>query len=171
MRRLALRFVVAAIACLIGIVASIVLSNTRSSASDDHCRRDLLVTFERDRNLPESWPKVPARISVSGVQRSYDLSEVDITFDVQSLNGKSITSFEVWAVKSQDNVVYEYKRILVHSMHNDNTGPSPAANEYTETVCVSLDRGLFRKRIDNVQLYLDSVEFSDGTTWNLPPAM
>ena len=29
----------------------------------------------------------------------------------------------------------------------------------------------FRKRIDNVQLYLESVEFSDGTTWSLPLAM
>jgi hypothetical protein len=168
MRSLAFRFGVAAIACLVGVVVSNVLSNTRSSRSDDQCCYDGLVTVEEDHNLPESWPKAPARISVSEVQRSYDLSEVDITFDVQSLNGRSIASFEVWAVKSHDKVVYEYKRILVHSMPKDNSGPSLAAKEYTETVCVSLDRGFFRKRIDNVELYLGSVEFSDGTTWHLP---
>src|SRR5215813_3642780 len=168
MRHLAVRFGVAAIACLVGIVASTVLSNIRSSRSDDQCCHDDLVTVQRDQNLPESWPKPPARISVSEVQRSYDLSEVDITFDVQSLNGKSIASFEVWAVKSHDNVVYEYKRILAHSMPNDNTGRFLAAKDYTETVCVSLDRGFFRKRIDSVQLYLQSVEFTDGTRWSLP---
>jgi len=165
MRCLDVRFGAAAIACLVGIVASVVLSNVRSAGSDDHYGG--LVTVETDHNLPESWPRAPARISVSEVQRSYDLSEVDITFDVQSLNGKSIASFEVWAVKSHDNV-HNYKRILVHSMPNDNTGASVAAKEYTETVCVSLDRGFFRKRFDNVQLYLESIEFTDGTTWHLP---
>ena len=143
MRSLAVRFGVAAIACLVGIVASFVLSNIRSSHSDDQCCHDALVTVDGNYNLPESWPKAPARISVSDVQSSYDLSEVDITFDVQSLNGKSIASFEVWAAKSHDKVVYEYKRILVHSMPKDNTGPSLAAKGYTETVCVSLYRGFF----------------------------
>ena len=146
MRSLAVRFGVAALTCVVGVVASNVLSNIRSSRSDDRCCHDALVTVEGNHNLPESWPKAPARISVSEVQRSYDLSEVDITFHVQSLNGKSIASFEVWAVKSHDKEVYEYKRILLHSMPKDNTGPSMAAKEYTETVCVSLDRGLFRKR-------------------------
>ncbi|HEV8369370.1 MAG TPA: hypothetical protein VGQ39_15550 [Pyrinomonadaceae bacterium] len=171
MRSLVIRFGVATIACLVGIVATTVLSNIQSSRSDDQCCHDALVAVERDHHLPESWPKAPARISVSEVQRSYDLSEVDITFNVQSLNGKSKASFEVWAVKSHNKVVYEYKRILVHSMRKDNTGLSLAAKEYTETVCVSLDRGFFRKRIDNVQLYLESVEFSDGTTWSLPLGM
>ena len=171
MRSLALRFGVAAIACLVGIMASIVFSNIRSSGSDDQCCNDGLVTVAENHNLPESCPKAPARISVSEVQRSYDLSEVDITFDVQSLNGKSITRFEVGAVKSQDKVVYEYKRILVHSIRKDNSDLPLAAKEYTETVCVSLDRGFFRKRIDKVQLYLQSVEFSDGTRWMLPPEM
>ena len=169
MRSLALRFSVAAIACLVGMVTSLVLSNVRSSSSD--CGDDGLVTVQRDHNLPASWPEAPASISVSEVQRSYDLSEVDITFDVKSLNGKSIASFEVWAVKSSDKIVYEYKRILVHRMHTDDTGLSLPAKEFTETVCVSLDRGFFRKRIDNVQLYLDSVEFSDGTMWRLPLSM
>lgn len=164
MRGLALRVGVAAIACLVGIVVSMVLSNIQSSRSEDD-----LVTVTQDHNLPESWPKAPARISVSEVQRSHDLSEVDITFQVQSLNGKSITGFEVWAVKSHDQSVDEYKRILVHSTLKDNTGPSLAAKEYTETVCVSLDRGFFRKRIDKVQLLLGSVEFTDGTTWRLMP--
>ncbi len=168
MRSFAIRFGVAAIACLVGIVASIVLSDIRSSRSDDQCCDGGLVTVDENHNLPASWPKAPARISVSEVQRSYDLSEVDITFDVQSLSGKSITSFEIWAVKSHDKVVHEYKRILVHSMRKDNNGPSLAAKEYTEIVCVSLDRGFFRKRFDNVQLFLGSVEFSDGTTWRLP---
>ena len=169
MRILALRFGVAAIACLIGMVTSNVLSNVRSSSSE--CCDDGLVTVLRDHSLPASWPEAPASISVSEVQRSYDLSEVDITFDVKSLNGKSIASFEVWAVKSSDKIGYQLKRILVHRTRKDNTGLSLAAKEYTETVCVSLDRGLFRKRIDNVQLYLGSVEFSDGTTWNLPASM
>ncbi len=167
MRTLALRFSVAALACLLG-VTSIVISNIRSSHFDS--RPDGLVTVERDDTLPESWPKAPARIAVSEVQRSYDLSEVDITFDVKSLNGKSIAAFEVWAVKSADKVVYQHKRILVHSMHKDNSGLFLAAQEYTETVCVRLDRGFFRKRIDNVQLYLGAVEFSDGTRWMLPPS-
>lgn len=171
MRSLVLRFGVAGIACLVGVVASIVLTNVRSSRSNVQCCHDALVTVEEDHVLPESWPKPPARISVSEVQRSYDLSEVDITFHVQSLNGKSIASFEVWAVKSHDNVVSEYKRILAHSVPKDSLGPSLAAKEYTETVCVSLDQGFFRKRIDNVQLYLESIEFSDGTTWSLPPSM
>jgi hypothetical protein len=162
MRSLAFRFSVAGLACLLGVVTSIVSSNIRSSHSDG------LVTVEQDHNLPESWPEAPARIAVSEVQRSYDLSEVDITFDVKSLNGKSIAAFEVWAIKSRDEIVYQHKRILVHSLHKDNTGLSLAANEYTETVCVSLDRGFFRKRIDKVQLYLGSVEFSDGTRWSLP---
>ena len=158
MRSLALRAGVAAIACLVGIVASLVLSNIQSSRSDD------FVTVAQDHDQPQSWPKAPARISVSEVQRSHDLSEVDITFQVHSLNGKSIAGFEVWAVKSHDQGVDEYKRILVHST-------SLAAKEYTETVCVSLDRGFFRKRVDKVQLYLGSVEFSDGTTWRFPPSM
>jgi len=168
MRSFALRVGVAAIACLVGIVAYIALSNIRSLRSDHQCCHDSLVTVDENHNLPASWPKAPARISVSEVQRSYDLSEVDITFDVQSLNGKSITSFEIWAVKSHDKVVYEYKRILGHRMRKDSNGTSPAAKEHTETVCVSLDRGFFRKRIDNVQLYLGSVEFTDGSTWSLP---
>jgi len=167
MRSLAFRFGVAAIACLVGLVVSNVLSNTRSSQSDEQCCHDGLVTVDGDHNLPESWPKTPARIFVSEVQRSYDLSEVDITFDVQSLNGKSIASFEVWAVKSHYGVVDGYKRILAHSTPKDND-PSLAAKQYTETVCVSLDRGFFRERIDHVGLFLGSVEFSDGTTWHLP---
>ena len=171
MRSLALRFGVAAVACLVGIMANMVLSRIQTSRSDDRCGHNALVTGEQDHDLPESWPRAPARISISEVERSYDLSEVDITFDVQSLNGKSITRFEVGAVKSQDKVVYEYKRILVHSMRKDNTGLYLPAKEYTETVCVSLDRGFFRKRIDKVQLYLQSVEFSDGTRWMLPPEM
>jgi hypothetical protein len=166
MRSLALRFGVGAIACLIGMATSIVVSNVRRSSSD--CCHDGLVTVQRAHNLAESWPEAPASISVSEVQRSYDLSEVDITFNVKSLNGKPIASFEVWAVKSYDKSVPEYKRILVHRMGKDNTGLSLAAKEYTETICVSLDRGFFRKRIDNVELYLDSVEFSDGTMWRLP---
>ena len=101
------------------------------------------------------------------VQRSYDLSEVDITFHVQSLNRKSIANFEVWAVKSHGNVVDGYKRILAHSMAKDIT-PLLAAKEYTETVCVSLDRGFFRKRVDHVQLYLGWIEFTDGTRWHVP---
>jgi len=148
-----------------------ILSNIQSSRSDDRCCHDALVVVERDHHLPESWPKAPARISVSEVQRSYDLSEVDITFNVQSLNGKSIASFEVWAVKSHDQIVDEYKRILVHSVRRDDTGSAVAANEYTETVCVSLDRGFFGKRVDHVQLYLGSIEFSDGTTWRRLAAM
>jgi hypothetical protein len=115
--------------------------------------------------LPESSLKAPARITISEVQRSYDLSEVDITFQVQSLNGRSIAGFEVWALKLYDQNVDGYKRILVHSTVRDNTSPSLTAKEYTETVCVSLDRGFFRKRVDKVQLILGSVEFSDGTTW------
>ena len=87
MRRLALRFGVAAIACIVGIVTSIVLSNVRSSSSE--CCPDGLVTVQRDHNLRESWPEAPALLSVLEVERSYDLSEVDITFDVKSLNGKS----------------------------------------------------------------------------------
>ena len=170
MRSLAFRFGVAAIACLVGVVASVALSKVRSSRSDDQYS-DGLVTVREDHNLPESWSKVPTRISVSEVQRSYDLSELDITFVVQSLNGKSIAGFEVWAAKSYDNGAYQYKRILVHSITKDNTGPSLASNEYTETVCVSLDRGFLRKRIDSVQLYLQSVEFTDGTRWSLPGAM
>lgn len=166
MRTLALRFSVAALACVVGVVTSIVFSNIQSSRSEYW--HDDLVTVEQDHNLPESWPKAPARIAVSEVQRSYDLSEVDITFDVYSLNGKSIASFEVWAVKSAGKSVYEHKRILVHSMRKDNSGLSLDAKEYTETVSVSLERGFFRKRIDNVQLYLWSVEFTDGTSWNLP---
>lgn len=162
MRSLAVRFGVAAIACLVGIVTSVVLSDMRSSRSYDH-QKDL-VTVEENYDLSESWPRAPVRISVSEVQRSYDLSEVDITFDVQSLNGKTITGFEVGAVKSSDKVVYEYKSILAHSTPKDNSG----ATGHTETVCVSLDRGFFRKRIDNVQLYLHSVEFSDGTGWSRP---
>ena len=168
MRNLALRVGVAAIACIVGIGASIVLSNIRSSPSVDQYDHDHLVTVAGNHKLPEFWPKAPAHISISEVQRSYDLSEVDITFDVQSLNGKSIASFEVWAVKSHDKVVDGYKRILVHSRRNDNTDQSLTAKEYTETVCVSLARGFFRKRINNVQLYLGSVEFSDGTTWHAP---
>src|SRR5262249_11997083 len=152
MRRFAIRFGVAAVACLVGIMASMVLSHIQSSRCEDRCDYDGLVTVEQDHDLPASWPKAPARISISEVQRSHDLSEVDITFDVQSLNGKSIASFEVWAVKSHGQV-HEYKRILVHSMRKDNM--SLAAKEYTETVCVSLDRGFFRKRIDSVQLYLE----------------
>ena len=88
MGSLTLRFGVAAIACLVGIVASTVLSNIRSSRFDDRCCHDALVAVERDHHLPESW-----------------------------------------------------------------------------------ERGFFRKRIDNVQLYVESVEFSDGTTWSLPLAM
>ena len=165
MRNLALRLSVAALACLLGVVTSIVSSNIRSSHAEG------LVTVERDQNLLGSWPEPPARIAVSEVQRSDDLSEVDITFDVYSLHGKSIAAFEVWAVKSRDEIVYQHKRILVHSMHKDNTGLSLAANKYTETVCVSLDRGFFRKRIDKVQLYFGSIEFSDGTRWIFPPSM
>jgi hypothetical protein len=171
MRSLALRFGVAAIACLVGIVASVGTSNILRSRSDNQCCNDGLVTVERDHKRPESWPKAPARISISEVQRSWDLSEVDITFNLQSLNGKSIASFEVWADKSNDEVVHYYKRILVHSVRKDNSGLSLAAKEYTETVCVSLDRGFFRKRFDNVQLFLESVEFTDGTSWTLPASM
>ena len=163
MRSFAVRFGFVVIACLVGVVASIVFSNIRSSRSDG-----ALVTVEENRYARGSWPEAPARISVSEVQRSYDLSEADITFHVQSLNGKSIASFEVWAVKSHDKVVDQYKRILSHSVPSDNTGPWPGAQEYTETVCVSLDRGFFRKRTDNVQLYLGSIEFTDGTTWHAP---
>ena len=168
MRSLAFRFVAVAIACLVGVVATIVFSNVRSSRSDNEYSHGGLVTVKEDYNLPESWPRPPARISVSEVQRSYDLSEVDITFDVQSLNGKSIASFEVWAVKSHDKVVDQYKRILSHSTPNDNSVSSLGAQKYTETVCVSLDRGFFRKRIDHVQLYLGSIEFTDGTRWHVP---
>lgn len=168
MRSLAVRFGVATIACIVGIVSSLTFSNMRSSGSDNQCCHDALVTVAGNHNLPESWPKTPARLYISEVQRSYDLSEVDITFDVQSFNGKSIASFEVWAVKSHDNVVDGHKRILVHSMSKDQTDQSLAAKEYTETVCVSLDRGFLRKRIDNVQLFLGSIEFSDGTSWHVP---
>ncbi|HEX7294465.1 MAG TPA: hypothetical protein VF251_01855 [Pyrinomonadaceae bacterium] len=167
MRNLALRFGVAAIACLVGILASVVVSNVRSSRPDDQQHHGL-VTVQADRHLAGSWPKAPARISVSEVQRSYDQSEVDITLAVQSLNGKSIAGFEVWAVKSSDNVVYQHKRILAHSVPKNLTELLSAATEYTETVCVSLDRGLFRKRIDNVELYLAAVEFTDGTMWHVP---
>ena len=163
MRSLAVRFGVAAIACLIGIVANTVLSTVRSSRSNDQCC-DARVTVEQNHGLPGSWPESPAHIAVLEVQRSYDLSEVDITFRVQSLNGKSIANFEVWAVKSHDNVVDAYKRILAHSVPKNML----AAKEYTETVCVSLDRGFFRKRIDHLQLYLEWIEFTDGTRWHVP---
>jgi len=166
MRSLAVRLGVAAIACLIGVVANTVLSTLRSSRSNDQCC-DALVTVEQNHGLPGSWPETPARIAVVEVQRPYDLSEVDITFHVQSLNGKSIANFEVWAVKSHGNVVDGYKRILAHTMAKDIT-PLLAAKEYTETVCVSLDRGFFRKRIDHVQLYLGWIEFTDGTRWHVP---
>jgi hypothetical protein len=83
----------------------------------------------------------------------------------------SIAGFDVWAVKSGDKIVYQHKRILVHSMREDHTGLSVAPKEYTETVSVSLDRGFFSKRTDHIQLYLGSVEFSDGTRWLLPPSM
>ena len=118
MRSLAVRLGVAAIACLIGVVANTVLSTVRSSRSNDQCC-DALVTVEQNHGLPGSWPETPARIAVVEVQRPYDLSEVDITFHVQSLNGKSIANFEVWAVKSHGNVVDGYKRILAHTMAKD----------------------------------------------------
>jgi len=169
MRTLALRFSVAVLACLLGVGTSIVFSNIRSAHSESG--RDDFVTVGLGHNLPESWPEAPVRLVVTGVQRSYDLSEVDITFNVSSLNGKSIASFEVWAVKSGDKIVYQHKRILVHSMREDHTGLSVAPKEYTETVSVSLDRGFFSKRTDHIQLYLGSVEFSDGTRWLLPPSM
>jgi len=165
MRTLALRFSVAVLACLLGVGTSIVFSNIRSAHSESG--RDDFVTVGLGHNLPESWPEAPVRLVVTGVQRSYDLSEVDITFHVQSLNRKSIANFEVWAVKSHDNVVDSYKRILAHSIPKD-ISPLLAAKEYTETVCVSLDRGFFRKRIDHVQLYLGWIEFTDGTRWHVP---
>lgn len=168
MRTLAVRFGVAALACLVGIVASQVFSDLRGSRSNDQCCQNSLVTVEENYRLPELWPRTPARISVSGVQRSHDLSEVDITFAVQSLDGKSITGFDVWAVKSHDKVVYEHKRILVHSTPQQDSRPSMGAAEYRETVSVPLDRGFLRDRIDNVQLYLGSVEFADGTRWHRP---
>jgi len=169
MRSLAVRFGVAVIACVVGVGASNVLSTIRSSRSDDQCCDRALVTVEENHGLPTAWPAAPARISVSEIQRSYNLSEVDMTFHVESLNGKSIANFEVWAVKSHDTVVDEYKRILAHNIPMNNLGPSTtAATEYTETVCVSLERGFFRKRTDNVRLYLGSIEFTDGTRWHVP---
>src|ERR1044072_6834868 len=102
MRCLALRLGFAAIACVVGIAVSSVFSNMRSSR---HVVQRDLVTVEDNHDLSESWPKAPAQISILEVQRSYNLSEVDITFDLQSLNGKPITSFEVWAVKSNGQTV------------------------------------------------------------------
>lgn len=168
MRTLAIRFGVAVIACLVGIVASLAFSDLRGSRSGDQCCQNALVTVEENHRLPELWPRTPVRISVLEVQRSYDLSEVDITFEVESLNGKSITGFEVWALKSSGKEAPGYKRILVHSTPRHGSGQAPGATKHTETVCVSLDRGLFRKRIDKVQLSLSSVKFSDGTGWALP---
>ena len=138
------------------IVPVFVSSCERASLDAQHKCEDGLVTVERQ-------PDVPAAISVLQVGCAYDLSEADLTIEMKSLNGKSITEYEVWAIKAYDGTVDAYKRILVHTTEVGN-----GASTYRDIVSVSLNRGLSRNRITNIKVYIESVKFSDGTGWHAP---
>jgi len=126
---------------------------------NQHKCEDGLVTVQ-------SQPDVPAAISVLQVGCAYDLFEADVTIEIKSLNGKLITEYEVWAIKSSDGTINAYKRILVHTTELGN-----GASAYRDTVSVSLNRGFLRKRVTNIKLYVESVKFSDGTGWHAPLSM
>ena len=156
MRKLAVRLGIAALACMVGIGTSTVWSNEQSSSPDRRCKDLVTVKQQND---------APARISI--LQTCCDRDFVDVTFEVQSLNGRAITSYEVWVIRKVDGRPDTYHRsVIVQKTGKDPDNQPVGLGTNSNTIGVPLNRGFLRSRIDNVSLYIGSVEFSEGTGWH-----
>ena len=158
MRKLAFRLGIAALACMVGIGTSNVWSTEQSSSPERRSKDLVTVKPQHD---------APARISI--LETECDDDFVDVTFEVQSLNGRAITSYEVWVIRMVDGVPDTCHRSVVAQKMGIAGSTQPVAmGTHLNVIGVPLNRCFLKRRIDNVTLYIVSVEFSDGTGWHAP---
>jgi hypothetical protein len=149
--------VIACLACIVtsGACVAVRTPTVAASAENKPCRNGLVVV--------EQQTDAPLRISILETNCP-QLYFANVSFKVEAIGTRPVSRYEVRMSQNANGISDGYSTV-VSSVSSGDSLFSPERTA-TDTLGVTLNRGLFRAPVDELKLFVQSVTFNDGTVWS-----